>query len=117
DSQNDCREHIRQKMRTQRDAAESYQQNQGHSAENAQTPQMAAFEQRQKKKQELSVQQSGCNRMAAGKTVTRPVDKWAVDKGPLPMNHHLKPLVQQHAAGNRNDQRDQRWPPSLPCKK
>jgi hypothetical protein len=104
-------------MRTQCDPAESYEQNQGHSAENAEKPQMAPLEQRQQKNQKLSVKQSRGNRMAAGKTVTRQVDEWTVDKGPLPMNHKLQPLVQQHAAGHSNHQRHERRPRSFPRKK
>ncbi len=78
---------------------------------------MACFESGQNKKQELPVKKSGSDRVTAGKTVTRPIHKWAIKERPLPMNKNLYPLVQKHAAGNSNDKHDQRWPPSFPNKK
>jgi hypothetical protein len=55
--------------------------------------------------------------VAAGKTVTRPIHKWTIDEGPLPMNQNLYPLVQEHAAGNGDDESDKRGPPAFPRKK
>src|SRR5438034_3369158 len=104
-------------MRAQRNAAESHHKHERCRAENAKDARMARFQQRQQKKQELSIEQSGRDGVTAGKTVTRPVHVWTFDKGSLSMNCKLQPLVQQHAAWDSNDQRDQRWPPSLPRKK
>ena len=78
---------------------------------------MTPLEQRQQKKKKLSVKQSGTHCMAAGKAVTRPIRKGALYKWPVPMNQKLKPLVQQHATGDGNDQRDQGRPQSFPGKK
>jgi len=75
---------------------------------------MPRFKDGQDKKQELPVKQSGSNRVAAGKTVARPIHEWAVDERAMPMNNDLDPLVQKHAARNSNDQRHKRWPPSFP---
>src|SRR6266536_2389575 len=55
--------------------------------------------------------------LSAGKTVTRPIHKRTIHEGPLPMNNNLHPLVQQHAAGNSDDQGHERGPPSFPRKK
>ena len=60
---------------------------------------MARFDNGQNKKQELPVKKSGSDGVTAGKTVTRPIHKWTIHKGPLPVNKDLHPLVQKHAAG------------------
>src|SRR5438876_4342181 len=78
---------------------------------------MACFKRGQDKKQELSVKQSSSDGVAAGKTVTRPIHERAVNERAMPMNKKLHPLVQQHAAGNSNDQSYKRRPPSFPRKK
>src|SRR6266513_1182329 len=78
---------------------------------------MARLEAGQNKKQELPVKKSSSDGVAAGKTVTRPVHKGAVNERPMPMNNNLQPFVQQHAAGNSNDQGHERGPPSFPHKK
>jgi hypothetical protein len=104
-------------MRAQRDAGESYQENQRRSAANAEKSQMARLERRQDKKKKLPVKQSGSDRVTAGKTVTRPIDEWPVNKRAMPMNKNLQPLIQQHATRNGKDQSHQRWPPSFPGKK
>jgi len=101
-------------MRTQRNAAESHYKHERCRAANANDAPMARFQQRQQKKQKLSIKQSGRDSMTAGKTVTSPVHVWAFDKRSLPMNYKLQPLIQQHAAGDSNDQHDQRWPRSFP---
>src|SRR5215510_13699964 len=71
-SKKDCREHISQKMRTQRNTTEPYQGDQAYRTENGQQPPMARFEAGQNKKQKLPVQKSSSNSVTAGKTVTRP---------------------------------------------
>jgi len=77
---------------------------------------MARFEGWQDEKQELSVKQRRCNRVATGKTVTRPIHERTVNKRTMPMNKDLQPLVQQHAAGNSDDQCHERRPPFFPHK-
>src|SRR5438093_11396016 len=74
-SEDYCREHIGQKMRAQGDTAESHQEDQRHSADNAEQPPMPGFKGRQDKRQELSVKQSGSDRVADSKTLTRPIHK------------------------------------------
>src|SRR5207249_3272213 len=113
-SKNDGREHISQKMRAQGDPTESDQEDQRHSAANAEQSPMPCFKRRQDKKQELSVKQSGSDGVAAGKTVTRPIHERAVNERAMPVNNDLQPLVQQHAAGNGNDEGYERGPPSFP---
>src|SRR5262245_7770082 len=103
-------------MRTQRDATEPYQGDQAYRTENGQQPPMARFEAGQNKKQKLPVQKSSSNSVTAGKTVTRPIHKRAIKKRPLPVNKNLYPLVQKHPAGNSDNERHERWPPSFPCK-
>src|SRR5882724_9671182 len=115
-SENYCREHIGQKMRAQGDTAESHQEDQRHGADNAEQPPVARFKGWQDEKQELSVKQRRCNRVATGKTVTRPIHERAINKRTMPMNKNLQPLVQQHAAGNSDDQCHERRPPFFPHK-
>src|SRR5882724_8452371 len=115
-SENYCREHIGQKMRAQGDTAESHQEDQRHSADNAEQPPVARFKGWQDEKQELSVKQSGSDGVAAGKAVTRPIHERAVDERTMSMNKDLHPLGQQHAAGNSNDQSYKRGPPAFPRK-
>src|SRR6516165_1976049 len=103
-------------MRAKRDAAKSHEHNQRCSPEDANRSKLATLEQRQQKKEKLSVKQSGTYRMPTGKTVTRPINKRAVHKWPVPMNQNLDPLVQQHAAWNGNNQRHQRRPGPFPYK-
>ena len=90
-------------MCTQRDTTESYQEHKERSAENAESSPMPCFEGWQDKQQQLAVKQSGSDGMTAGKTVSRPIYKRAVNKRSLPMNLNLEPFVQQHATGNGND--------------
>jgi hypothetical protein len=78
---------------------------------------MAPFDKGQNKKQELPIKKSSSNGVTAGETVTRPIHKRTIHKGPLPLNKDLHPFVQQHAAGDSDDQRHERWPPSFPHKK
>src|SRR5213595_3623153 len=115
-SEDYCREHIGQKMRAQGDTAESHQEDQRHSADDAEQPPVARFEGWQDEKQELPVKQRRCNRVATGKTVTRPIHERAINKRPMPMNKDLQPLVQQHAAGNSDDQCHERRSPFFPHK-
>ena len=103
-------------MRAQSDTTESHQEHQEYSTENRQQPQMAPFKRRQDKKEQLSVKQRRSNRVAAGKTVAGPIHKRAINKGPLPMNKNLHPLVQQHSTRNGDHQCDQRRPPFFPNK-
>src|SRR5438034_2788173 len=107
-AEHDCRQYVRQKMRTQSDAAEPHQSNQQHRTENGEQPPVARFESWQDKKQELPVKQSRADCVTASKTVTRPIHERAVNKRPLPMNNNLHPLVQQHSTRNGDDQRHQR---------
>src|SRR5438105_362214 len=68
-AEHDCRQHVRQKMRTQSDAAKSDQGDQQCRAENCQPPPVARLHCRQNKKSELPVKQGRSDRMAAGKAV------------------------------------------------
>src|SRR5438105_7445389 len=115
-AEHDCRQYVRQKMRTQSDSAEPHQSNQQHRTENGEQPPVSRFKSWQDKKQELPVKQSRADGVTAGKTVTRPIHERAVNKGPLPMNNNLHPLVQQHSTRNGDDQRHQRRPPFFPYK-
>ncbi len=54
---------------------------------------MARFETGQNKKEDLSVKESGSDGVATGKTVARPIHKWARNEGPLPVHKNLYPLV------------------------
>src|SRR4029450_2751201 len=104
-------------MRPQRNTAEPNQDNQRYCADNGQHTPVTPFESGQNKKQELPIKKSGSDGVTAGKTVTRPIHKRTIEEGPLPMNKNLHPLVQEHAARNSDDERDQRWPPSFPNEK
>jgi len=104
-------------MCAQRYTAESDDKNERCRAENANDARMARFQQRQQKKQKLSIKQSGRDRVTAGKTVTGPVHVRAFNKGALPVNRKLQPFVQQHTAGDSNNQHHQRWPESFPNEK
>src|SRR4030095_7618703 len=104
-------------MRTQGDTAEPNHDNQRHCTENRQQAPMPCFESRQDKEQELPVKKSGSDGVTTGKTVTRPIHQWAINKRPLSVDQNLYPLVQKHAAGNSNNERRERRPPSFPCKK
>src|SRR5262249_24566579 len=104
--EDNCCQHICQKVGTEGYATETYEQDQRCGPENTNDSQMPPFEQRQQKEQKLSVKQSGTHRMPTGKTVTRPIHKRAVHKRPVPMNQEFNPLVKQHATGNANNQCD-----------
>ena|SRR5262249_6781187 len=78
---------------------------------------MARPENGQEKQHKLSIKQSRPNGMAAGETVTRPIDKRAVNERSMAVNQNLDPLVEQHAARDGDDQYYQRWPPAFPHKK
>src|SRR5207244_3899561 len=77
-SECDRAENIGQKMRAESDAAESDQGDQQCRASDRQPPAMPRFHCRQDKKSELTVKQGRPDRMTAGKTVARPIDKPAM---------------------------------------
>jgi len=104
-------------MCAQSNPAESYQGNQQYCAENGQSPPVPYFHPGQDKKQELPIKQSRSNRVATGKTVTRPIHKRAVNERAMPMNKHLHQLIKQHAAWNSHNQSDERRPRSFPDEK
>src|SRR5205809_5732553 len=107
-AENDCRQYVRQKMCAQSDTAESNQGDQQCRASDCQPPPVARLHDWENKKSELPVKQRRSNRVATGKTVAGPIHKRAINKGPLPMNKNLHPLVQQHSTRNGDHQCDQR---------
>jgi Domain of unknown function (DUF6268) len=83
DAKKDRREHVSQEVRAQSDSDESIHEYQQHHNGNGEQPHMARLQQRQNKKQQLAIKQRGSNRVAAGKTVARPIDKRTLDEWPL----------------------------------
>src|SRR5581483_4034149 len=94
DPEKDRREHVSKKMRAEGDPAKSHEKDQKRRAENREPPPTRTFDKRQNKKQELPVKKRRSNRVAAGKTITRPIHKWTVDKWSLPVNQNFHPFVQ-----------------------
>src|SRR5882724_10071560 len=92
-SEKDRGEHVSEKMCAQSDPAESHQEDQSRSAANAEQPPMARFEDGQDKQQELSVKESSSNRVAAGKTVTRPIHERAINERTMSMDELLNQLI------------------------
>src|SRR4029077_2089294 len=103
-------------MRAQSNTTEPYQRDQQYRTRDREYSPVTRSQCRQNKKSELPVEQSRSDGMAARKTVAGPIDERPINKWPMPMNKNLHPLVQQHPAGNGDDECDQRRPPFLPHK-
>jgi len=110
-------EDIRKIMRAQGDSSEANQNNHRDRGEDAHLSPGPGFHERQNEKKKLAIEQGGSDRVPAGKTVTRPIDKRARRKGALPLHEKLDQLVEQHPAGNGDNETGERWPPSFPNEK
>ena len=110
-------ENIGQIMRTQRDSTEANQQNQRDRRENGQAPPPPRFQNGDEEKKNLPVEQGRSDRVSAGETVARPVDKRSVHEWALPMNHEFDQFIEQHAPWDGDDEGGERRPPSFPGKK
>src|SRR6202022_4816187 len=73
----------------------------------------AIFDHRDNEQSNLSVKQRGADGVAAGKAVTRPIDKPAVDKWTMSMHHNFDPLVQEHPARDGYNHHQERRPPAF----
>src|SRR2546430_2187984 len=104
-------------MRAQGDSSEANQNNHCDRGEDAHLSPGAGFHERQDEKKKLAIEQGGSDRVPAGKTVTRPINKRARHKGALPLHEKLDQLVEQHPAGHGDDETGERWPPSFPNEK
>src|SRR6266516_2453802 len=115
-SEYDRAENVGQKMRAQRDTAESDQGDQQCRASNCQPPPVARLHCGKNKKSELPVKQGRPDGVTAGKTVTGPIYKGTFEKRTLSVDEKLHPFVEKHAARHSHNERHQRRPVFFPHK-
>src|SRR5437016_14503006 len=104
-------------MGPERDSAEANQDNGERRRRKNQHATATAFNHRNKEQSELPIKQRGANGVAAGETVTRPIDKPAIDEWTMSMNQNFEPLIQEHATRYCHNCHHQRRPPAFESEK